>query len=191
MKVKKFILNNSTTIVLITFMLIALGLKFFSFSNSGLFFFIFMIAVLVRDLVDYRKHWKLLQTSRIAILNKNQFNIATLLFPIFIASFTLEYKDFYTYAAIAFSFGSVILHLITKRRRIIVFHENSIEDLGGQSNKKVDQISSFQIFKNNIEIVFNKKEVLQINKNELLIPDWSVFANRMKEYKELLPKDQY
>ena len=83
------------------------------------------------------------------------------------------------------TFFSTLIYLFCEytvsKRRIISISESGIDELGQNKHREIKEITSFNVYPNNVEIRFNKTEILQINKNELVHPNWEDFTKRIVE----------
>ena len=83
------------------------------------------------------------------------------------------------------TFFSTLIYLFCEytvsKRRIISISESGIDELGKNKHREIKEITSFNVYPNNVEIRFNKTEILQINKNELVHPNWEDFTKRIAE----------
>ena len=82
-----------------------------------------------------------------------------------------------------FSIIVLFLEYTVSKRRVITITENGIDELGKNKHRKLDEITSLNIYPNNVEFRFNEKEILQINKSELVQPNWNVFLKNIAEIK--------
>jgi hypothetical protein len=160
-----------------------LAYYFFADDKDGLLLMIFIGSICVVAVSEFIKSQKLQGSNKAAFINKSMYNSGMFLIPFFLLTLYKDFSDGYTLIAFFLGLLTALLHYITHRRRIIVFHHDKIEDFNDSVDKDLSQVTSFNVYENNVEIIFNNTEILQINKHELSIPSWEIFSERMIAYK--------
>ncbi|MDT7833137.1 hypothetical protein RQM59_12140 [Flavobacteriaceae bacterium S356] len=161
-----------------------LAYYFFAEEKDGLLLMIFIGSICIVSISEFIKSQKLLGSDKVAFINKSMYKTGMFLIPFFLLTLYKDFSDNYTLIAFLLGLLTALLHYITHRRKIIVFHPDKIEDFNDSIDKDLSRVTSFNVYENNVEIIFNNTEILQINKHELSLPNWEVFTERMIAYKK-------
>ncbi|MDC9723281.1 MAG: hypothetical protein PSN34_11020 [Urechidicola sp.] len=123
------------------------------------------------------------------LLSVNNYDYSKFIVIIIMFAFVIfNLKSYSVYYLYFLPFLIIVLYLqfLKSKRRVLVIDKNGINDLVNPKLRKLEEITSLDIHSNNVEIRFNKVEILQINKNDLLLPPWGEFIDNINELKENL-----
>lgn len=149
------------------------------FDNYQLILVLLFLPYLSSSILAYKKFENITRSKSYVMLSKGNFDFWNIGFAGLIAVFCLSQLNIYT----GILFFSTLIYLFfeytVSKRRIISINESGIDELGKNKYRELKEITSFNIYPNNVEIRFNKSEILQINKNELVHPNWEDFVERI------------
>lgn len=163
--------------------LILLYFVIYKFENYELAMLIFFVPYLVSSIITFKKFEKITETKNYVMLSKSKHNYWNIGFIALLMFICIKELTIYTGVLLMFSIIVLFLEYTVSKRRVITITENGIDELGKNKHRKLDEITSLNIYPNNVEFRFNEKEILQINKSELVQPNWNVFLKNITEIK--------
>ncbi|WP_196888132.1 hypothetical protein [Aureivirga sp. CE67] len=168
------------TLINIAFFVI-FTLAYFKYDNYTLFMMLAFIPYFISGLFLFRKYLKSLDDKNFVMLTKSNFDYLNIAFLLFIISLSWAGQDMYLYILSSLAFICLVLNILISKKRILNITKEGVFELGKGKHRKIEEITSLNIFPNNVEITFNKNEILQINKHELVKPKWEEFLENIHE----------
>ena len=168
------------------FQLIYLAVFYFiiyEFENFEIAMVVFFLPFLASSIMTYRKFEKITESSKYVMLSKSNFNYWNFVFIALLIFFCLKELTIYTGILLLFGLTFLFLEYSVSKRRVITISENGIDEIGENKHRELSEITSLNIYPNNVELRFNETEILQINKNELVQPKWNDFLENIAEIK--------
>ncbi|MFD2562623.1 hypothetical protein [Aquimarina rubra] len=138
---------------------------------------------LISSFLSYQKFEKIIDDNSHIMLSKNNFDYWNLGFILLIVALCISNLNVYTGILIMLTLIYLFLEYTVSKRRVLFIDKNGIDELGKDKHRKINEITSLEIYTNNVEFRFNEYEILQINQNELVRPNWDDFVKRITELK--------
>ena len=155
----------------------------YEFENYELAMVILFLPFLVSSILSFRKFEKITESKKYVMLSKSNYNNWSFIFVAFLIFFCVKNLTIYTGILLLLALIFLFLEYTISKRRVITISEDGIDELGKDKHRKLNEITSLNIYPNNVEFRFNETEILQINQNELIQPKWNVFLENIAEIK--------
>lgn len=151
--------------------------KYEHFELMILLIFIPFFILMILTYIDFEK---ITRGNDYIMLSKKSIADWKWIFLILIIMVCLKNLTVYSGILIAVIIVHTFLWYTVSKRRVFVINESGVREVNIQEKKReLSEITRFDIYGNNVEMKFNEKEILQINKNELLYPKWDTFVSQM------------
>ncbi|QXP61580.1 hypothetical protein [Olleya sp. HaHaR_3_96] len=169
---------NKLLIFKIIYLLVAY-LVVSDYQNHDLAMAILFLPYLTTSIIVYRKFEQLMRSKHHIILSKSNFNFWNIGFAGLVVLLCLFDLTIYTGLLLLSALTYLFIEYTISKRRILTINNSGIDALGKNKHRKLKEITSLEIYPNNVEFRFNKNEILQINKNDLIHPTWTEFVDRI------------
>lgn len=173
---------SKTLIFYITYLAI-FYLVIYRFENFELAMVILFIPFLISSILTFRKFERITKSEKYVMLSKSNYNYWEFGFIALIIFFCIQEISIYKGILMLFAIISLFLEYTVSKRRVITISKNGITEIGKNKHRELNEITSFTIYPNNVELRFNEAEIFQINQNELVHPNWNTFLKDMLEIK--------
>jgi hypothetical protein len=144
---------------------------------------LFFLPYLISSILLFRKFEKITESENHIMLSTSNFNVWDIAFVGLIVYFCISNLTFYTGILLFSALLYLFFEYTVSKRRVISIDDSGFDELGKNKHRGLNEITSLEIYPNNIEFKFNENEILQINKNELVRPEWNTFVNRIGDVK--------
>ncbi|GAA0732557.1 hypothetical protein GCM10009430_45810 [Aquimarina litoralis] len=155
----------------------------FQFKNFELALILIFLPYLISSILSYQKFEKSIDNENHIMLSKSNFDYWNFGFVALIVIFCISDLNTYTAILLILSLIYLFFEYTVSKRRIIFIDKNGIDEFGKDKHREMNEITSLEIYPNNVEFRFNEYEILQINQNELVRPNWDDFVIRITELK--------
>ncbi|MGY3795175.1 hypothetical protein [Aquimarina sp. 433] len=155
----------------------------FQFKNFELALILIFLPYLISSILSYQKFEKSIDNENHIMLSKSNFDYSNFGFVALIVIFCISDLNAYTAILLTLSLIYLFLEYTVSKRRVIFIDKNRIDEFGKDKHREMNEITSLEIYPNNVEFRFNEYEILQINQNELVRPNWEDFVIRITELK--------
>lgn len=176
MKFSKIMIFKVVYLVLFYFII-------YKFENYELAMVILFLPFLISSIITFRKFDKITESEKHVMLSKSNYSYWNFGFVALLMYFCFKEITIYTGILLLFAVIFLFLEYTVTKRRIITISEEGIDELGKDKHRELNEITSLNIYPNNVEFRFNENEILQINQNELVQPNWNVFLENIAEIK--------
>ena len=173
----------SKSLIFKTIYLAVAYLVIFQFENFKLAMILIFLPYLISSIVSYHKFEKSTENKSHIMLSKSSFDFWNLVFIALIVAFCISDLNIYTGILLLLALIQIFLEYTVSKRRVLFIDENGIDELGKDKHRELKEITSLEIYPNNVEFRFNEYEILQINQNELVRPKWDDFVKIITEIK--------
>jgi len=160
--------------------------------NYEVIFSICLFYFLIEVLLKYLRYNNISKEKNYVMLSKSDYSILFYLIIIALNVFLFikQTNTLFTVIFIFISFVLILFDYVISKKRFIKFENDIIQTIDKRKDRKTSEITSFEIYPNNIEIIFNDKEILFIYQRDVIYPKWEVFTSKMIELKQKINKTE-
>ncbi|MFV8226455.1 hypothetical protein [Christiangramia aquimixticola] len=178
----------SNSIILKTIYLVLAYLVIFVIETFELALILTFLPYLINSIVSYLKFDKSTANKNQIILSKSNFDFLNLVFIAIIIAFCISDINIYTGILLLLALVQIFLEYTVSKRTVLFIDKNGIDEFGKDKHRDLKDITSLEIYPNNIEFRFKEYEILQINQHELVRPNWEDFVKKITDIKTYAKK---
>ncbi|WP_165150153.1 hypothetical protein [Aequorivita sp. KMM 9714] len=156
----------------------------YELENYELAMLVIFLPFLISSILTFRKFDIFTSENKNHVmLSKSNYNFWNIGFALLIALFCIKNLTIYTGILLLFALAFLFLEYTVSKRRVLTIDESGIVEFGKDKHRNINEITSINIYPNNVEFRFNENEILQINQNDLVQPEWNDFIERITKIK--------